>query len=254
LNEPAPGPRIVVVTGASRGIGRAAAIGLAQAGYHVVAIARTQGGLEELDDVIRAAGGSATLAPMSLTDYDAIDRLGAALHERYGRLDALFANAGILGPLSPVGHILPKRWDDVFAVNVTANYRLIRSLDPLLKRSPAGRTLFVSSGSAHSSRPFWAPYSASKAALEALVRSWAAEVQSFGVTANILSPGPTRTKMRAEAMPGENPDILPEPESLVPHVVSLLSPEETRTGLIFDVRQNAFTEAPRPAPLETAAR
>jgi NAD(P)-dependent dehydrogenase (short-subunit alcohol dehydrogenase family) len=248
-SSPGADKRIVVVTGASRGIGHASAIGLARAGYHVVAVARTQGGLEELDDAIRAEGGTATLVPMSLTDYDAIDRLGAALFERYGRLDALFANAGILGPLSPVGHVLPKKWDELFAINVTANFRLIRSFDPLLKRSPAGRTLFVSSGAAHSCKAFWGPYAASKAALEALVRSWAAEVKSFGVTANIINPGATRTKMRAEAMPGEDPSILPAPETLAPLVVDLLSPEETRTELVYDAYTRRFTEPRPPEPV-----
>ncbi|HUG62220.1 MAG TPA: SDR family NAD(P)-dependent oxidoreductase [Methylomirabilota bacterium] len=238
--------RIGLVTGASRGIGYHCSLALAKAGYHVVAVARTQGGLEELDDAIRAEGGSTTLVPMSITDYDAIDRLGAALFERYGRVDALFANAGILGPLSPVGHVPPKRWDEVMAVNVTANYRLIRSLDPLLKRSPAGRSLFVSSGAAHSARAFWAPYAASKAALEALVRSWAKEVKSFGVTANLLNPGATRTKMRAEAMPGEDPMTLPTAESLAPMVVSLLSPEETRTGMVYEARDGHFAEHQHP--------
>ncbi len=234
--------RIVLVTGASRGIGRAAALALAGAGYHVVAVARTQGGLEELDDEIRAAGGTTTLVPMSVTDFDAVDRLGAALAERYGRLDALLANAGILGPLSPVGHVLPKRWDDVIAINLTANFRLIRSLDPLLRQSKAGRSLFVSSGAAHSAKAFWAPYAASKAGLEALVRSWAKEIHSFGVTANLLDPRATRTKMRAEAMPGEDPMTLPPPEALAPLVVAALSPEETRTGMIIDGRSGAFAE------------
>jgi NAD(P)-dependent dehydrogenase (short-subunit alcohol dehydrogenase family) len=145
--------------------------------------------------------------------------------------------------------VLPKRWDDVFAINVTANYRLIRSLDPLLKLSPAGRALFVSSGAAHNARPFWAPYSASKAALEVMVRSWAAEIEGFGVTANLMDPGATRTKMRAEAVPGEDPSTLPAPEEIVPAVVALLSPEEKRTGLIFNSRANAFTEAQRPRPV-----
>lgn len=248
MTDPAPvadDRRITLVTGASRGIGYFAALALARAGHHVVAVARTQGGLEELDDAIRADGGTATLVPLSLTDYEAVDRLGAALYERFGRLDGLFANAGILGPLSPVGHVVPKRFDEVFAVNVTANYRLIRSLDPLLKRSAAARTLFVSSSVAHSARAFWAPYAASKAALEVLVRSWAAEVESFGVTANLLDPGATRTKMRAEAMPGENPDTLPHPSELAPTIVSLLSAEETRTGLLYRMRDRAFA---RPVP------
>lgn len=226
--------RIAVVTGASRGIGRAVARALAADGCHVVALARTQGGLEELDDEIRAAGGSATLVPIDITDGAGIDRLGAALFERWGRLDVLVANAGILGPLSPVGHVDPKKWDDVFSVNVTANYRLIRSFDPLLRQSEAGRAVFVSSGAAWKARPFWAPYAASKAALEVLVRTYAAEVASFGVVANLLNPGPLRTRMRAQAMPGEDPMTLKTPDELAPHVVAMAAPGETRTGLLFD--------------------
>lgn len=241
--------RIAVVTGASRGIGRAAALALSAEGCHVVAVARTQGGLEELDDEIRAAGGSATLVPMSLVDYDAIDRLGLALHERYGRVDVLIGNAAILGPLSPVGHIEPKTWDDVIAVNVTANYRLIRSFDPLLRASAAGRALFVSSAAAWRCRPFWGPYSMSKAALEALVRTYAAEVESFGVTANLFDPGPTRTRMRAQAMPGEDPETLPTPEELAPFVVAAVAAGETRTGQIFDFRERCWTQPQRPAPV-----
>ncbi len=240
--------RIALVTGASRGIGRAAALALAEAGHHVVAVARTEGGLSELDDEIQAAGGSATLVPMSLTDFDALDRLGAALFERWGRLDVLLANAGILGPLSPVGHVPPNKWEEVMAVNVTANYRLIRSLDPLLRRSAAPRTLFVSSGAAHKCRAYWGPYSVSKAALEALVRTWAAEVESFGITANLLNPGPLRTKMRAQAMPGEDPLSLKTPEDLAPHIVAALSPETTRTGQIFDFPTLAWTEPQMPRP------
>ncbi|HEX9906584.1 MAG TPA: SDR family NAD(P)-dependent oxidoreductase, partial [Propylenella sp.] len=168
--------RIAVVTGASRGIGYFAAKGFAEAGAHVLAVARTVGGLEELDDEIKAAGGSATLVPLDLKDFAGIDRLGAAIHERWGRLDIFLANAGILGQLSPLGHIPPKVWDDVIAVNVTANWRLIRSLDPLLRQSDAGRALFISSGAARACRPFWGAYSVSKAALEALARTYAAEV------------------------------------------------------------------------------
>lgn len=241
--------RIALVTGASRGIGHAVALDLARAGHHVVAIARTEGGLTELDDAIRAIGGTTTLVPMSLTDTDAIDRLGEALFERYGRLDALVANAGILGPLSPIGHVKPKAWDDVMAVNVTANYRLIRSLDPLLRRSAAARTLFVSSGAAHKCRAYWGPYSVSKAALEALVRTYAAEVESFGITANLLNPGPLRTRMRAEAMPGEDPMSLKTPEDLAPHVVAAVSVAETRTGLIYDFPSLSWTEPQAPRPV-----
>ena len=240
--------RIAVVTGASRGIGRAAAVALAGAGYHVVAIARTQGGLEELDDEIGGLGGTATLVPMSLTDFEAVDRLGAALAERYGRVDALFGNAGILGPLSPVGHVTPKKWDDVMAVNVTANYRLIRSLDPLLRQSKAARTAFVTSGAAHKCRAYWGPYSVSKAAVEALVRTYAAEVESFDITANLLNPGPLRTKMRAEAMPGEDPMTLRTPEEIAPDVVAMLSPDETRTGLIYDFPSRSWLAPGAPGP------
>lgn len=234
--------RIAVVTGASRGIGRAAAKALAAAGCHVVAVARTEGGLTELDDEIRAAGGSATLVPMSITDFEAIDRLGGALFERYGRVDVLFANAGVLGPLTPLGMVDPAKFDEVLSVNLTANWRLIRSLDPLLRQSAAARTLFVSSGAAWKCRAYWGPYSVSKAALEALVATYAAEVKSFGITANLLNPGPLRTKMRAQAMPGENPETLETPEDLAPFVVEALDPAETRTGLIFDFPSRAWQE------------
>lgn len=169
--------RIAVVTGASRGIGYFTARALAAEGAHVVAIARTVGGLEELDDEIRAAGGQATLVPVDLTDFDAIDRLGAALYERWKKLDILIGNAGILGGLSPLGHVSPKTWDKVMAINVTANWRLIRSLDPLLRQSDAGRVLFMSSGAAHKCKAYWGPYSVSKAAVEALVRTYAAETR-----------------------------------------------------------------------------
>ena len=167
--------RVAVVTGASRGIGRAAALALAEAGAHVIALARTQGALEELDDQIRGMGGSATLVPVNLKDYPALDRLGAAIHERWGRLDILLGNAGILGEVAPITHIDQPVWDEVMAVNVTANWRLIRSLDPLLRASDAGRALFVTSAAAHKCLAYWGPYSVSKAALEALVRTYAAE-------------------------------------------------------------------------------
>lgn len=241
--------RIALVTGASRGIGRAIAVALAEAGCHVVAVARTQGGLEELDDEIRARGGSATLVPMSVTDVEAIDRLGLALYERYGRLDALVGNAAILGPLSPLQTIDPKKWDEVFTVNVTANFRLIRSMDPLLRRSPAGRAVFVSSGSPHSCKPYWGAYAASKAALEAMVRVWAAEVASFGIRANILDPGRLRTNMRAQAMPGENPLTLETPDVVAPHVVAMLDPANDRTGQIFSYPLKTWTEPRTPAPV-----
>jgi NAD(P)-dependent dehydrogenase (short-subunit alcohol dehydrogenase family) len=236
--------RIAVVTGASRGIGYQAAKGFAAAGAHVVAVARTVGGLEELDDEIKGAGGSATLVPLDLKDSEGIDRLGAAIFERWGKLDVLFANAGVLGQLSPLGHIPPKVWDEVLAVNVTANWRLIRSLDPLLRLSDAGRALFMSSGAASKCRPFWGPYSVSKAALEALVRTYAQEVQSTPIRVVAIEPGRTRTAMRAKAMPGEDPLTLPEPSEIVPHLVEMSSPEFSRTNTLFDFPSRTFFDWP----------
>ena len=226
--------RVAVVTGASRGIGRAAALALAQAGAHVIAVARTQGALEELDDAVRQAGSSATLVPLDLSDFDAIDRLGAAINERWRRLDVLVANAGILGALMPLGHITPKVWGQVMDVNVTANWRLIRSLDPLLRMSDAGRAVFVSSGVASKCRAYWGPYAVSKAALEALVRTYAAETESTGVKAMLLNPGPLRTAMRRSAMPGEDPETLRTPEDLAPQVLRLARPDWTESGKLYD--------------------
>lgn len=226
--------RVAVVTGASRGIGYFTARALAAEGAHVVAVARTVGGLEELDDEIRAAGGQATLVPVDLTDYDAIDRLGAAIHERWGKLDALIGNAGILGGLSPLGHISPRIWDKVMAINVTANWRLIRSLDPLLRQSDAGRVVFLSSGAAHKCKAYWGPYSVSKAALEALVRTYVAETMQTPVTGMLVNPGPMRTAMRAEAMPGEDPETLPHPSELAASILDLAAPENQANGKLFD--------------------
>lgn len=227
--------RIALVTGASRGIGRAAALAFAETGAHVVAVARTQGALEELDDEIRARGGApATLVPLDLKDMAALDRLGAALHERWGKLDVLFGNAGILGDLTPLGHVDPKTWDTLMAVNVTANWRLIRSLDPLLRASDAGRAIFVSSGAAHKCTAYWGPYSVSKAALEALARTYAAETVETPVRVMLVNPGPLRTRMRASAMPGEDPETLRTPDDLAPHIVRLASPEWSETGKLYD--------------------
>lgn len=226
--------RIAVITGASRGIGRAAALALAAAGAHVVAIARTQGGLEELDDTIRSFGARATLVPLDLTDYDAIDRLGASLYERWKRLDIVIGNAGILGNLMPLGHVTPKTWAQVMDINVTANWRLIRSLDPLLRMSDAGRAIFVTSGAAQKCRAYWGPYSVSKAALDALVRTYAAETATTNVRAMLLNPGPLRTAMRRAAMPGEDQDTLKTPEDLAPHFVRLASPGWSDSGKIYD--------------------
>ncbi|TBW39802.1 SDR family NAD(P)-dependent oxidoreductase [Siculibacillus lacustris] len=226
--------RIVVVTGASRGIGYTLARAIAAAGAHVVAVARTVGGLEELDDEIRAAGGVATLVPLDLTDGPGVDRLGGVLYERFGRVDGLIGNAGILGPTSPLGHIAPKDWDKVMAVNVTANWRLIRSLDPLLRAAPAGRAVFVTSSAARRIRAYWGPYAVSKAALEALVVTWARETETTPLKVNLINPGRLRTKMRAAAMPGEDPETLDTPDVLVPAVLAMLAPALAESGRVWD--------------------
>jgi NAD(P)-dependent dehydrogenase (short-subunit alcohol dehydrogenase family) len=222
--------RVALVTGASRGIGRAAALALSEAGAHVILVARGVGELEEVDDQIKKNGGEATLVPLDLKDFDGLDRMGAAIFERWGKLDALLGNAGVLGPLTPIAHLQPKTWDEILAVNVTANLRLIRSCDPLLKRSDAARAVFISSGAARKSTPFWGGYAASKAALESLVLSYANECAGTNVQVNLFNPGATRTKMRAQAMPGEDPMSLPAPEDIAPQIVELLLPSCTRTG------------------------
>ncbi len=234
--------RIAVVTGASRGIGYFTALELAKAGAHVIACARTVGGLEELDDAIQAAGGSATLVPFDLTDMGAIDRLGASIHERWGKLDILVANAGILGVISPIGHIEAKVFEKVMLTNVTATWRLIRSVEPLLLKSDAGRALILSSGAAHKCRPFWSAYSASKAAVEALARTWSAEQQQKPLRVNSIDPGVTRTAMRAQAMPGEDPSTLPHPSEVAKSILHLASPEMQETGRLFVVRDNKFVD------------
>jgi NAD(P)-dependent dehydrogenase (short-subunit alcohol dehydrogenase family) len=233
--------RVVLITGASRGIGRAAALAFARSGAHVVALARTQGALEELDDEIRTLRPSednpATLAPLDLRDHAAIDRLGDAICRRWGKLDALLGNAGILGVLSPLHHVDPKEWDDVLAVNVTANWRLIRSLDPLLRRSPAGRVAFVTSGVASRAdfRAYWGPYATAKAALDAIARTYAAETaNTSNIRVMLINPGPLRTLMRAKAMPGEDPMTLRTPDELAPEIVQICSPEWAETGKLYD--------------------
>lgn len=234
--------RIALVTGASRGIGAATALALARAGAHVVALARTIGGLEELDDAVRAAGGSATLVPADMKDFAALDRLAGALMQRYGRLDALVGNAGILGPLSPLAHVEPAAWDDVLAVNVTANWRLIRAMDALLKASDAGRAVFLSSGAAANVRAYWGPYATSKAALELLVRSYAAEQATSRVRVNLFNPGPVRTRMRAQAMPGEDPETLDRPEQIAEKIVELCLPAFDHNGRIYSYPQKKLLE------------
>jgi NAD(P)-dependent dehydrogenase (short-subunit alcohol dehydrogenase family) len=244
MNKPLAN-RVAVVTGASRGIGRAAARALAEAGAHVIAIARTQGALEELDDEIRSVGSTATLVPIDLKDFEALDRLGAAIHERWGKLDILLGNAGQLGELAPSTHIDQPVWDEVMAVNVTANYRLIRSLDPLLRASDAGRAIFITSGAAHRHRAYWGVYSVSKAALEALVRTYAAETATTPVKTMLLNPGPLRTAMRRTAMPGEDPLTLKTPEDLAPHILKLALPAWGETGKIYDFTQDGKVLEPQ---------
>ena len=228
--------RIALVTGASRGIGRAVAIGLARAGAHVVLLARTVGGLEEVDDEIRAFGGTATLVTLDLRQSEKVDALGPTLYQRWGKLDILVANAGVLGPISPLPHITADAWNEVIDVNLTANWRLIRSLDPILRRSDAARAVFVSSGAALAKNAYWGPYSVSKAGLEALVKTYAHEVASTPIKVNLLNPGPVRTTMRQRAFPGENPATLPEPEALVPLFLDLVDTGLTESGRVYDFK------------------
>lgn len=225
--------RVALVTGASRGLGTSAAIALAKEGAHIIATARTEGGLTELDDAIKAVGGSATLVPVDIKDFPAIDRLGAAIFERWKKLDILIGNAGVLGKVTPLSHVDPKVWDEVMAVNVTANYRLIRSMDPLLRQSDAGRAVFVTSGLAHKCWAYWGPYSISKAALEAMVKTYAAENATTSVRANCFSPGATRTRMRAQAMPGEDPMSLPHPDEVAAQIIEMCEPAFSDNGGVW---------------------
>ncbi len=245
-----PGPladRIALVTGASRGIGYATAVALARAGAHIVAVARTVGAMEELDDAVRAAGSSATLVPLDMRDYDGLYRLAAALNERYARLDVLVANAAVAAPLSPLDHIESKTWDETLAVNVTANWHLIRSMDPLLKRSDAGRAVFITSGIASRPRAYWGPYAASKAALDGLARTYAAETSSTKIRVNLFNPGATRTRMRAAVMPGEDPMTLPSPEEVAEKILILCLPSFADTGRLYDFRAGKLLDFMAPA-------
>jgi len=226
--------RIALITGASRGIGRAVGLAFAREGAHVLLLARTRKALEEVDDRIRAGGNKATLIPLDLADGQAIDALGPSLYERFGRLDVLVGNAAILGRLSPLPHIPAEHWERSFAVNVTANWRLIRTLDPLLRRSDAGRVIFVTSGVARSARAYWAPYSVSKAALEALAKTYANETGDSPIKVNLVDPGATATRMRAEAYPGEDQSTLRRPEDVAEAFVPLAMPDWPETGQIVD--------------------
>jgi NAD(P)-dependent dehydrogenase (short-subunit alcohol dehydrogenase family) len=222
--------RIALITGASRGIGAAVAKRFAAEGAHVILVARTQGGLEEVDDEITAAGGAATLVPLDLREFDKIDELGGVLNERFTRLDILVGNAAILGGLSPLPHIDPKIWQAAIDINVTANWRLIRSMDLLLRRSEAGRAIFVTSGVTGLTLPYWGLYTITKSALEAMVRIYAAENEKTNVRANLLGPGIVRTAMRAQAMPDEDPETLRPPEAVTDAFVELAAASCTRNG------------------------
>ncbi|MGQ0456317.1 MAG: SDR family NAD(P)-dependent oxidoreductase [Hyphomicrobium sp.] len=242
--------RIALVTGASRGIGRAAALALAKSGAHVVISARSLAGLESLDDDIQTLGGAATLLQLDLKKGDRIDQLGPTIYQRWQKLDILIANAGILGPLSPLGHVTEDGFLSTIDINLNANWRLIRTLDPLLKRSDAGRAVFVTSGAASGKYAYWGPYAASKAGLEALVKSWAAELANTSVRANLVNPGPVRTGMRAKAFPGEDPTSLPSPDDLAPLFVELASPACEMNGATVNYRD--WRRAP-PSSAEAAA-
>jgi NAD(P)-dependent dehydrogenase (short-subunit alcohol dehydrogenase family) len=246
MSKPLEG-RVALVTGASRGIGRAACLAFAKAGAHIVSLARTTGALEELDDEIKEGGGSTTLVPLDLADEPAIERLGPALLERWGRLDILLANAGMLGPLTPLTHITPKEWAQVFDTNVTANWRLLKSVEPALQRSDAPRVILMSSGAAHRCLAYWGPYSISKAAVEAMARTYAAETVTTPTKVMLVNPGPLRTRMRAEAMPGEDPMTLRTPEELTPHLVAMAAPNWAETGKIFDFPQGKVLAPQMPA-------
>lgn len=229
--------KIALVTGASQGIGRAVALGLAAAGAHVIITARSLGALEALDDEIQSLGGAATLLQLDLRKGDRVDQLGPTIYQRWQYLDILVANAGILGPLSPLGHTTEDGFLSTIDINLNANWRLIRTLDPLLKRASAGRAVFVTSGAASGRYAYWGPYAASKAGLEALVKCWAAELINTPVKANLINPGATRTKMRARAFPGEDPQSLPTPDELVPLFLELLSPACDRNGDVVNFRE-----------------
>ena len=226
--------RIALVTGASRGIGYATSLALAKSGAHVIAVARTQGGLEDLDDIIQSAGGTATLVPLDLTDTDGIARLAAALNERHGKLDILVGNAGLAGTSSPLGHTDPKYWTSTMAVNATANFHLIRCMEPLLQKSDAGRAVFITSGVVSKATAYMGAYAASKAALDALVRVWAHETQNTPLRVNLFNPGPIRTRMRAIVMPGEDPMTLDTPEQAAECILPLCDPLWVETGKLYD--------------------
>jgi NAD(P)-dependent dehydrogenase (short-subunit alcohol dehydrogenase family) len=235
--------KVALITGASRGIGAAVAERFAREGAHLVLAARTPGALEEVDDKVRAAGGSATLVPLDLRDFIKIDELAAAIHERYQRLDILVGNAAEFGAFSPLAHIEPKLWSDIIDLNLTANWRLIRSMDPLLRAAPDGRAIFVTSGIARNPRAYWGPYAVSKAGLDVLVQTYAAEIEKTRVRANLIGPGIVRTRLRASVFPGEDPMTLPSPESVADAFLQLALPECQGNGEIVNASDLADTQS-----------
>lgn len=239
--------RTALVTGASRGIGRQVALALARAGAHVIVTARTQGALEELDDEIAAVGGSSTILQLDLRRGDRIDQLGPTLFQRWPHIDILVANAGLLGPLSPLPHVTTDGWQMVLDVNLSANWRLIRTLDPLLKRAEAGRAIFVSAGAASATSAYWGPYAVSKAGLEALARTYALECANTAVRVSIVDPGPVRTLMRAKAYPGEDPMSLTAPEEVAPLFVELASATGGDAPLMVSATEWLLRRAPAKA-------
>jgi len=238
--NPAPlADNVALVTGASRGIGAATAVALARLGAHVVLTARTPGGLEETDDAIRAAGGSATLLPLDLQEQEQVDAVGPSLYQRFGRLDVLVHCAGALGRLTPVAHIMPKDWADALGVNLTATWRLIRTCDPLLRSAPAGRAVFVTDARARVPLAYWGAYGATKAGMDHLVLTWADELRQTRLRVNLFDPGVVATKLRSWAFPGEDPAGLPRPEDIAPALARLCLPSETRHGAVIDIAEAA---------------
>lgn len=239
MTEAAPGRlagRIALITGASRGIGAAVAKRFAAEGAHVVAVARTVGGLEEVDDAIfQATGRNATLVPLDLRQFDKIDQLGYSIYERFGRLDVLVGNAGVLETLGPVAHYDPKLFQRLIDVNIMANWRLIRSMDPLLRASDAGRAIFVTAEAAEAPYPYWGPYALTKTALEMMARTYAMEVASSPLKVNLVCPGPVRTRLREQAFPGEDPSTVTPPEAITDAFVDLAEPACTRSGDVVTV-------------------
>ena len=230
--------RLALITGATRGIGRAVAIAYAREGAHLILVGRTAGALEEVDDEVREFGRPATLLTLNLNDHDRIDALGPTIFQRWGKLDILVGNAGVLGPLSPLGHVTAEAWKEVIDLNLNSNWRLIRTLDPLLRRSEAGRGIFVTSGAAVNRRAYWGPYAVSKAGLEALVQTYAAEMINTNVRANLVNPGPIRTAMRAKAFPGEDPATLRWPDEITERFVELAMTACAYNGRVFDLKTN----------------